>query len=189
MHIRAFFSVELPSPVKQIIADPLIVDLQKNLADHAIRWTKMENLHITLQFIKEIDALDVEKLIQNVKIELENAAPFFLNLGELELFPKPSRPRIISIAIGPEDTLTRLSKQVGNGILKTNYPIEMRPFRGHLTLGRINEFKPRHLTLENIPLPDFGKIPISDVILFRSEPSESGSHYTELAKFVLGSVA
>lgn len=191
MNIRAFFSIELPSPIKQLIADQLIVPMQKKFHDHDITWTKTENLHVTLQFIKEIDIFDVEKLIHNVKIELENTNSFYLKLGQLELFPNLSKPRVLSLAVSPADTLTHLSKCIGLGIFKTNYPIEMRPYRGHLTLGKIalrrntNEIKAQTFSIANIPLPDLGIILISNIILLRSEPSSTGSHYTELAKFAL----
>ena len=185
MQIRAFFSIELPLAAKKIIAHQLIPALQKKCHSHVIRWTKMDNLHITLQFLKEIDALDVDKLIKNVEIELKDSKIFSLELHKPELFPSLERPRTISLSMGSEDIVSRLSKQIGNGIQKTNYPVETRPFRGHLTLGRINERKSGDISLNDVVLPRFDKIEIKEIVFFRSEPAKDGSHYTELARFDL----
>lgn len=185
MHIRAFFSIELPLSVKELINEQLVKKLQSHFHQRAIRWTRQENLHITLQFLEEVDAFDVEKLIKNVRNELKSALSFFLELGELELFPTACKPRIISLSVGPEEILAQLAKKIGSGILQTHYPIETRPFRGHLTLGRIKETHPTNISLNNIKLPLFDKTQIKEVILFRSEPSKESSRYTEMARFIL----
>ena len=185
MHIRAFFSIELPLSAKEIITEQLIIKLQKALHHHTIHWTRKENLHVTLQFLSEIDAFDIGKLINNVKIALENTPSFYLALGKPELFPSIDQPRIVSLSAGPDEILTQLAKKIGNGILQSDYPIETRPYRGHLTLGKIKQFPQKKLALNQIDAPEFEKILVKEVVLFRSEPSEGGSQYTELARLAL----
>ena len=187
MHIRAFFSIELPKTAKEEINKQLINKLKKAIHHPALRWTKEKNLHITLQFLGQLDALDVNDLIKNVKNELEHTPPFYLELGQLELFPTLYKARVITLSVGPTEILLDLAKKVSNGIIKTQYPIEMRPYRGHLTLARLTHPHPTPLSLSDIAAPHFDKILIDEVILYRSEPAENGSHYTELAKLPLRS--
>ena len=110
MHIRAFFSIELPKAVKEKINEQLISQLKKTIRHPALRWTREENLHITLQFLGHLDALDVNDLINNVKDELEETPQFFLQLGQLELFPTLYKPRVITLSVGPTDTLLEIAR-------------------------------------------------------------------------------
>ena len=61
--IRIFFAVELSLDIKQKLAG-LITILKKKSKTNAIRWTMPENLHITLQFLKEVRSEHLEQLIQ-----------------------------------------------------------------------------------------------------------------------------
>ncbi len=182
--IRAFFAIDLPESTKKLIAD-VIAELQKNTKRKAVRWTKAEHLHITLHFLKEIKSEHVSKLIHNVRTELLELAPFYLELGQLELFPTPYHPRIISMNITSQEPLATLAKHIGRGIVATHYPIETRPFRGHLTLGRLNQFGKYDIPLEIISFPKSEKILITEIILYRSEPTREGSNYIVIERIGL----
>jgi 2'-5' RNA ligase len=183
--IRVFFAIELPLFAKEKV-DQFIGALKKKSKTHSIRWTKLENLHVTLQFIGEAHSADMPRLIENVRARIAGkVTKLTLSIGRLRLFPNSYRPRVIVLDIAPQDELTILSGLIGSGIKMTNYEIEKRPFRGHLTLGRIKQ--PRNLNLRflsEFAAPEIEKIDLNEVVLFRSEPQPEGSRYIVVDKII-----
>lgn len=181
--IRVFFAIDLPMPAKEKLGK-FIGTLKKKSRTHGIRWTKPVNLHITLQFLAETHTEHLATLIDNVRSRLKGASHSLnLECGSLHLFPSPFHPRVIVLDVRPRDELSALSRLIGEGIKATNYEIEDRPFRAHLTLGRIKQ--PREINLDflsGIGEPDLDKVKAEEVVLFRSEPKPEGSEYTVMEK-------
>lgn len=183
--IRIFFAIDLPISVKEKLGRFISV-LKKKSKSNAIRWTKPENLHITLQFLAEVRSEHLTTLMENVRSNVEGAIKnSTLSFGNLHLFPNPYRPRVIVLDISPQEQLAALAMLIGNGIKKSNYEVETRPFRGHLTLGRIKYQGTNLDFLSEAPSLTLDLIPLDEVVLFRSEPQEDGSKYTPLDKIGL----
>ncbi len=176
--MRIFFAVDLPEKTKTEIGE-ISAELQKKHKHHAIRWTKPENMHVTLQFQANVNETDIPQLIQNVRAEIQGFESFELQLEKIELFPTPYRPHVISIKLNPNPVLAMLSSQIGSGVVKTGYEIEKRPFRGHLTLARLPPAK-KLFELDEITFSGLEKVRVQQIILYKSEPGEKGSRYTKL---------
>lgn len=185
--IRIFFAIDLPASMKEELGQ-FISQLKKKSRSHAIRWTRPENLHVTLQFLAEVKSEHVPKMIEQVRMELEGHLPSIsLELGKLTLFPSPYRPRVIVLDLQPQEDLALLSGLIGHGIRACNYETETRPFRAHLTLGRIKHTQGVHLEfLSEVEKPNL-RAPVEEVVLFRSEPQPEGSMYTVIERVQLGS--
>lgn len=178
--VRVFFAVDLPAPMKESL-DKFISMLKKKSKSKGIRWTKLENLHITLQFLAEVHTEHLPHLIDEVRQQLgDKKTSLHLTLGALRLFPNPYRPRVIVMDVNPQEELAHLSALIGQGIQSAQYPIEDRPFRAHLTLGRIKHTGLNLDFLSEVSLPVIEALPIREVVLFRSEPQADGSRYTAL---------
>ncbi|SRR5579883_197320 len=185
--IRVFFAIDLPEATKKEVGK-FISQLKKQSKSHAIRWTKPENLHITLQFLAEVKTEHLPMLIERVRGKMHGRhQPVQLALGAVHLFPNPYRPRVIVLDVMPQDQLALLSSLIGQGIVDARYAIEERPFRGHLTIGRIKQ--PQGVDLNFLSssssMQDLEKVEINEVVLFRSEPQPEGSKYTVLEKMSL----
>ncbi|MHB1948550.1 MAG: RNA 2',3'-cyclic phosphodiesterase [Gammaproteobacteria bacterium] len=185
--LRAFFAIDLTLEIKQSIGE-IIAQLQTTHKHRATRWSKPQNLHITLQFLISVKPEDIDTLLNNVRAEIATFSTFELELGALELFPTKYKPRIISMNISQQEILTELAKQIGKGILATGYEIERRPFRGHLTLARLNNIS-KDFALPEIKLPDLQALVVKEVVLYSSEPSRQGSYYSILGKISLKDTA
>ncbi len=122
-------------------------------------------------------------MVANVRAELIHRSAFYLELCELDLFFKSHHSHIIFINTAPHQLLADLAEGIGRGILATHYPIETWPFRGHLTLGRLNQAE--SILLENITVPAMEKMLVKEIVLFQSEPSKEGSKYTVLDRIKL----
>jgi len=111
--IRIFFAIDLPPLIKEQLGN-YISQLKKKSRSHAIRWTRPENLHVTLQFLAEVKTDDVAHLLEQVRLEVENYMPrIVLEFGKIHLFPSPYRPRVIVLDLKPQDELAMLSGLIG----------------------------------------------------------------------------
>lgn len=183
---RIFFAIDIPDKTKEDIGQ-FINFMKKKAKWNGIRWTKTENLHITLQFLAEVQNHHLPELIERVRFEIENRIPISeFEINNIELLPSPFRPRVIVFSIKDQETLEKLSVLVGHGIQSANYAIDNRPFKAHVTLGRIKHIQNPHLEfLEECEMPELDKIPLKEVVLFRSDPQPDGTVYTPLKRIKL----
>lgn len=183
--IRIFFAIDLPIAVKQEIGKFIGV-MKKRAKKNAIRWTKPENLHITLHFLAQVHTEHLAQLLENVRTKVKNLhkKPIIKTVG-LHLFPNPYRPRVIVLELNSQEQLNELVDLIGQGIQLTQYKIEERPFRAHLTLGRIKYPRMDLNFLSELPIPSIEQLEVNEVILFRSEPQSEGSLYTPIDKIAL----
>lgn len=182
---RLFFAIDLPDPYKKEFAR-LIGHLKKSSKTNAIRWTKLDNLHITLHFMAEVQKNDIQTLISKVRHELAHFREgFVLKFQKINLFPSPYRPRVIVLEIDSQALLTQLVDRIGHVINGLKYELDTRPYRPHLTLGRIKHTHMKLDFLEEINTLPGKELKVEEVTLFRSEPQQNGSKYTAIATFSL----
>ena len=67
---------------------------------------------------------------------------------------------------------------------KTRLERERRPYRAHLTIGRLRT--PERIPLERVTAPEGAAFPVDEVVLFESRISSTGSRYRPLARLPLG---
>ncbi len=185
--VRVFFAIELPEDTKRAIG--VYMDTLKKLSkSNKIRWTRIENLHITLQFLAEVKSEDIPVLVSAVTAELAQAeSSLQLSLRHLHLFPDPHRPRVVVIDVAPQEVLTKWAALIGKGIQSVGYEIDARPFRAHMSIGRIKTSDMTALNfISAVAPPGLGAINIQEVVLFRSEPHPDGSRYIPLTRIAWG---
>ncbi len=180
--IRSFFAIDLPQELQQSM-NSIIEQLHTH--NLAIQWVKQHNLHITLQFMKNIQQHDIPVLIKNIRHALQDIPPFEIELDHLELFPEVAHPRLMSIALTSDIMLTEIAMRLGQTILTTGYPIETRPFRAHLTLGRLKELPPKDFSCMHINLPANKKFLVKEILFYQSHRSHEGASYTLIARIAL----
>lgn len=187
--IRAFFAIDLPVEFKQqlgLAMTALELHLKKEFKGNPFHWVKPQNLHLTLQFLGQVDEEAVAKLLQQVSEELKGLPSFYLKLGSLEWFPGSQRPRVLSLKAEPHEVLAKLAQALGKAAESLGYKIEDRPFRAHLTLARVEGLR----NLDPELLNSFGgpvlpEMFVKEVVFFRSETQSGGSVYTRLASIEL----
>lgn len=183
---RVFFALALSSALKHFIATRLVPPLKQKGLDEHIRWTETHNLHITLAFLATLKKEDCEKLILRTQLSLKEMEAFSVSFGRIELFPDRHHPEVIALAIPPHEKLLRVVRTIASECKALGYPTENRPYRGHITLGRV------HKTISPMAIPEMPfSAPIlkaTSVILFQSKPTSQGSLYIPLAKIPLLSI-
>ena len=99
--IRAFVAIEL-KPGLIVKLEKFQKSFQDSLGNASVRWTRREQLHLTLKFLGNIEAgclKDVEVALQRA---CRNASAFRLRAKGMGCFPNPKESSIIWIGIEGE---------------------------------------------------------------------------------------
>lgn len=193
--LRLFIAVELTPGLRQAIAS-LQEDLKHQLAPRAVRWTNPDGIHLTLKFLGDTASDQVEAVSHGLAAAATGFAQFQFQVAGMGCFPNPRRPRVLWVGV-PEvpGELAGLQRATDLQMHKLGYPKEDRPFRPHLTLGRVNDristAEREHLSrlLAQTRVGTLGTVPVSEVTLFQSDLKPTGAVYTALSRAPLSALA
>ena len=192
--IRAFVAIELTDE-----AQTALLRLQSRLKPlappHSVRWTAIQNIHLTLHFLGDISTDAVEKIGEALNSVASAYRPFSLTLGRLGCFPNTRRPRIIWTGVmGETDALESLQRNLGVSLQQAiDFSPDARPYSPHLTIGRVNNGIPiRQLTQlsqileqERANIGRIADLQVTEISLIRSELKPNGVVYTPLLQGLL----
>lgn len=187
--LRLFVGLPLPDPAR----DALAVELRAlRELDADVRWTRVEQLHVTLVFVGEV-ALDVAFAIRGALRAMPWPAPLPLGLAGLGRFPARGPARIVWAGVaGPREAIeatTALATSIAQVLEPQGIRREARPFHAHVTLGRVRG--PRNLRALEAALAQRTEAfavalpPIDRAFLWSSEPGPDGSRYAVVEEFAL----
>ncbi|MEA1946348.1 MAG: RNA 2',3'-cyclic phosphodiesterase [Thermodesulfobacteriota bacterium] len=184
--IRTFIAIELPEKIIYTIGK-----VQEKIKSYGlkIRWVRPANIHLTLKFLGDIKEADTEKIARAVSESVTGYNPISLTVKGIGVFPGIKRPRVLWLGVSKQfDLLTALQRTLDEKLETIGFPKEERPFKGHLTLGRIKaKIDPKRL---NDILKEFTKFESEQffadrIILYKSELKPKGAVYTKLANQLL----
>ncbi len=185
--IRTFIAIEIPGNIISKIRE-----LQEGIKKYSfkIRWVRPENIHLTLKFLGDIEAVNIDEIAEAISKTVKGYTSISLKAKGIGVFPGIKRPRVLWVGLTDQsESLVRLQKTLDENLQALGFPREKRPFRGHLTMGRIKD---------NIDVKKFGDalmafrdfetetFTASQLVLYKSELKPSGAVYTELASAIFG---
>jgi 2'-5' RNA ligase len=134
--MRLFIGVPLPRA-----AEAEVAGLLRRLQAHhwPVRWVPDHGLHLTLKFFGDVTSDRLEAIVELLAFSATGMAPIGLSLGRSGVFPTWARPRVIHLEVRAGPDLELLQDRIERGGANLGFPPEGRPFRPHLTLGRIRE--------------------------------------------------
>lgn len=185
--IRTFVAVEIPGNILSKIRE-----VQEGIKGYGfkISWVRPENIHLTLKFLGNIEAVDVEKISNAISNTAKGYTPISLAAKGIGVFPDIRRPRVLWVGLtGQIETLVNLQKTLDENLKAFGFPEEKRSFKGHLTLGRIKtKINPKKLGDALMACRSFESetFTAGEVILYKSELKPSGAVYSKLASASLG---
>ncbi len=190
--LRLFIALELPAAVLEALTavqDQLRADGPRR----AVRWTRPEGIHLTLQFLGETPAARQDTIRGALQQASQGHGPLALRAEGLGCFPNPSKPRVVWVGLtGDRPALEALQQAVEGALAPLGFPPEKRRFSPHLTLGRVRrEAQPAEVKALGrlVQTNDLGLVAAwtaGTVSLMRSELRPAGAHYTCLAAVPLG---
>lgn len=177
--LRAFLAVELETGVRCAL-----VRLKRELAARAprVRWVRDDGLHVTVKFLGSVTPTRLDAVREALVPVVAAFAPFGVSVHGLGVFPSPRRPRVVWAGL-QSDRLPRLAEAVERALEPLGFAPEGRPFRAHVTLGRIDApqaWASLGEALEMHRNDDLGSSHVRELIAFRSELQRGGAIYSRL---------
>jgi 2'-5' RNA ligase len=191
--LRVFAAVELPEEVRARVA---VASRDLVAGIRAAKPVAVENLHVTVRFVGEVEDAAVGALCAAVgeaaASVATSGAPLSAELRGFGVFPDRRRPRIVWAGIAdPRGVFPALEAAVSERLAALGHARESRPYSAHLTVARLGEgvrdpgVLPARLAAAERDPPAFGAFPVRELTVFRSELGRGGSRYTALARFPL----
>lgn len=143
-----------------------------------INWTKLENIHLTLKFVGEINEEVLEKIENKLNDNFNDFGVFDSKISKIGMFGSKYNPKIIWMGLENEQKFKDLHYTIENILNK--FKGNEQPFVPHITLGRIklvndnklfhqffDEFKEINITEESFTVDKFN---IYESILTKNGP-------------------
>ncbi len=185
---RIFIAINLPEDIK----DKLLIFSEKYSRLPA-RWTERENIHITLNFLGNLDENQLLETIKTAKEVALKHNSFLLRIeqvcyGPLNKFP----PRMVWVLGEKGQEILGLQNDLENvffDLPSYQYKIkESRRFFPHITLARIKSFEFRRLG-EGIEIDEAleSSFEVNSIEVIESQSKKTGVEYAILESIELGS--
>ena len=105
--------------------------------DGRLRWTPVDQLHVTTAFFGEVPDDRVLELSERLGRVAGRTAPFELRIAGFGGFPSGRRARTVFARLtGDTDALTRLADRCAAAGRRCGIAMEARRFHAHLTIAR-----------------------------------------------------
>jgi 2'-5' RNA ligase len=190
MMIRSFIAIDLPDATRQALA---AVQEQLKQSRATVRWVKPGSIHLTLKFLGNIHAAQVEDIARAVVQEIRDQAPITLRPAGLGAFPSLRKPRVIWIGMNGEvQRLNAIQVRVDNALEPLGFVREKRGFRPHLTIGRVKDRRRLQSLVDamvTLDVEPFNSFDADEIILYKSDLRPTGAIYTKLHRMPLAAPA
>lgn len=174
--MRAFIAIDIPAPARAAAGE--YQDAWRTLwPTGSVTWTRAEGFHLTLRFLGEIEdwqAVAIGERLAGLARKAAIPATFPGPLG----FPDLRRPRILALATDAPPGMWQLADDLDRALDGLRLGPRDKPFRPHLTLGRVRD---QAVAVPGAPpFPEPISWEASRIALFRSHLGPHGSRYEEL---------
>ena len=181
---RVFIAVEISEQARQVAAIHG-GELRRKFHDVRVSWVRPENMHITLKFLGDLRAEQVEGLSFAMCNVANKISPFEAALSKPIAF---GRSALVIEVADSSWSFAELSNFLEAECETLGIVRENRPFRPHITIGRIRPQKGIHPLISehrNSIIEQVG-FEVNGTVIYESSLLPSGSVYSKIASFTLG---
>lgn len=183
--IRAFIALKI-NPEQKLLDQ--FREFKRLFKGARIKWVPEENFHLTLRFIGNTTREQFYALIDRLEELALQINPFEIKIEGAGYFSSKGMPRVLFMKIRYPETLNKLVADVEQAVVETGFHQELKPFRPHLTLGRIKHLD-KHIRLtdilDNIPNIEYQRQFVDEFILYQSILRSEGPVYKPIKTFKL----
>lgn len=187
---RVFCAIELPLGLRTRLIDR-VTHLQSLPGNARASWNRIDNLHLTLNFLGDTPAHRVEALSLAASRAAHNVNPFQVEVAGCGSFPPQGTPRVLWIGIeDPEKGLGKLYRALEAECHAAGFARDQRPFHAHITIARLRhpDSSARNLAQLHLESPFAScTFTVNAIVVMRSILEASGSRYLTVARRPLGS--
>lgn len=163
--------------------------VQKQLNSSRVKWVEIQNIHLTLKFIGEIQEFYLNTMVMLLKNAANQCTPFKIQLSSCGTFSKEQNPSVVWVGIEKSKTLNNLQSLMEAQLTELGIERERREYNPHLTLGRIKHYDKRdnlNDLLASYQQKSFGEQNVNEFYLYQSILTQTGPKYKILETFKLG---
>jgi RNA 2',3'-cyclic 3'-phosphodiesterase len=179
--MRLFTAIDLP--------DELLLRVERLIAalrqEAFIKWSPIDNIHITTKFIGEWPEARLEELSQALA-GVQPRRPFDVEIRGFGWFPNQGPPRVLWSGAYGGEALTGLMRDTEESAAALGVKRETHPYMPHVTLARINNRVPldglRQKLAAMLPAV-IGSFTVSQFYLYQSQPGSNASRYRKLCDY------
>lgn len=179
--IRTFIAVPIPNAVAVFLQQ---VQSQLQLAAMDIRWVATQNIHLTLNFLGDIDPTRVPAVAAKLDSAAAAIAPFEIKASGVGVFPNLRHARVLWVGLAGEiEPLKALQATLDSSLDSVACKREPRDFRAHLTIGRTRrrmDAQTLGAALESMRAARSDSFRVDRLTLFQSKLKSAGAEYIPL---------
>jgi len=188
MTMRTFIAIDLGPDVKRTLSDFLW--RMRKLAPQNISWIREPGMHLTLKFLGEVEDERIPSVLTLMNEAAAAVPAFALKFKGTGTFPPQARtPRVLWVGTEEQPAVAGLAERLAAGLERLGFEREERPFRPHLTLGRVRRgygIQEAVAELEKNRETEFGVTSVTRITLFKSVLKPTGAEYSVLGESPLG---
>ncbi len=179
--MRLFVAVNLPTATRGRLWD-VVEPLRAG--EYPVKWVDAAALHLTVKFLGDMDEAKRVEVEKGLEAAAGDTRRFNLAVGEFGTFPAVKPPRVLWVGCETLPVLELLTDGVEREMAAIGFPVEGRPFRPHVTIGRVKrDARPAQLEglrdqLESLEF--FEEPNIESIDLMRSHLGPTGPRYERL---------
>jgi 2'-5' RNA ligase len=176
--------VELPQSLRPLLKNH-IQHLRDRFAGVSASWSSVEKIHLTIKFFGDVEATRTAKLSTALQRAVEKTGPFEVDVSGCGTFPPIGAPKVLWIGITDlSGALSNLQHEIEAECAAEGFPKDNRLFHPHLTIARIRRRQGSRALAEAHKSSQFDRsvVPVSEIVLFRSELRSKGSNYLVISR-------
>lgn len=183
MNRRVFIAINLPESLKIKLAG-----FESKWPDLPAKWTKKENLHITLAFLGYVQDDEIPGILRKTEEIAKKHKPFQLNFNKICYGPPKKALRMVWAMGDKSEELRGLQSDLENSLSNLPFKKENRYYNSHITLARIRQWEFKQIELEERPqIEEFIDLSfeVNSIELMESQLKRTGAEYMVLQSIPL----
>ena len=174
LFVRAFVAIRLDDAVRDALSFAIG---HARSCPARVAWVPAGNLHLSVVFLGNVPRGMVERLASTLDEAVAGVGPFCARVKGVGIFGR----RVVWAGAEAPAALFVAHRRVVEGVARLGVQVDNRPYRPHITLGRIKSGAGDLAgMLRNLGSPDFGALTVNEVTLMRSELHPAHAVYSPL---------